>query len=596
MLDDDVWNFCIFFIIVIGLVWFFRIVKEFCSITQIRNSIETNQVVYDPTYSQQFPSTPIFSRPHYETNIKAQENKTKEGSELKSTFETFRFNKESFQCDRTAQSNTFNVSFDFSSTSPKTQVQLFYGVNSRSFKQYLRQLVINRKKMVDQIVEEITLYQKNNKNKKRRVNKKQKATLNKTKKKKNEKKLSQNYLNKLSLNNNDRSSECQFDSSEGFEKMSTDSSSDDISLNQEIDERSFTSHSKANKSQIQLTVETRFKRFLKKKMYTEKTQIIEDIVEINKNDYSSETDPSSDTKGKSGSGSGSEGEIHNDENFKLQDLEKEKEKEKENEKENQEIKEKEKEKENENENDITDDFILDDPNEGLQITVIDFGINEIKKTEKENVNINVNVNDNGILFEKKKKKKKKKKNEKLKKEIIQDFKHFLECSEIQTFEKGELLSYQSENFNCDQLSKIFRSEYEVKNTALYPLIIVIQNSPNFDFSNIDFWENDPELLRSSIIEHFPSSELILAEFSGFQYSPHIRAIFNSFGPNFYRISEVYGDYDESSECVICFSGRKEVILLNCCHLCVCKKCYHQIEKCPICRASYNSYILFKKKK
>ncbi len=44
------------------------------------------------------------------------------------------------------------------------------------------------------------------------------------------------------------------------------------------------------------------------------------------------------------------------------------------------------------------------------------------------------------------------------------------------------------------------------------------------------------------------------------------------------------------DCVICLSEQKQVFLLPCRHLCVCKGCLVHIDKCPVCRANFEEYI------
>lgn len=47
-------------------------------------------------------------------------------------------------------------------------------------------------------------------------------------------------------------------------------------------------------------------------------------------------------------------------------------------------------------------------------------------------------------------------------------------------------------------------------------------------------------------------------------------------------------FDE--ECVICLSDKKNVTLLPCRHLCVCNSCLVHIDKCPVCRTSFDEYV------
>jgi len=44
------------------------------------------------------------------------------------------------------------------------------------------------------------------------------------------------------------------------------------------------------------------------------------------------------------------------------------------------------------------------------------------------------------------------------------------------------------------------------------------------------------------------------------------------------------------ECVVCLEASKEVLLLPCRHMCVCSTCLTHIDKCPVCRATFEEYI------
>ncbi|TYZ60338.1 hypothetical protein PybrP1_003967 [[Pythium] brassicae (nom. inval.)] len=54
--------------------------------------------------------------------------------------------------------------------------------------------------------------------------------------------------------------------------------------------------------------------------------------------------------------------------------------------------------------------------------------------------------------------------------------------------------------------------------------------------------------------------------------------------------EVFGRGD--SECVICLERAQAAVLLPCRHLCVCRPCLREIDRCPICRAAFSSYACF----
>jgi len=66
----------------------------------------------------------------------------------------------------------------------------------------------------------------------------------------------------------------------------------------------------------------------------------------------------------------------------------------------------------------------------------------------------------------------------------------------------------------------------------------------------------------------------------------------------YDVQELYGMEEQtaSRECVVCLSEPKDTILLPCRHLCVCGTCFHQLDKCPVCRAPFVAYLKFTNKK
>lgn len=48
-------------------------------------------------------------------------------------------------------------------------------------------------------------------------------------------------------------------------------------------------------------------------------------------------------------------------------------------------------------------------------------------------------------------------------------------------------------------------------------------------------------------------------------------------------------YDD--DCVVCLTEKKDTTLLPCRHLCVCRGCLIHIDKCPVCRASFEEYLI-----
>ena len=59
-----------------------------------------------------------------------------------------------------------------------------------------------------------------------------------------------------------------------------------------------------------------------------------------------------------------------------------------------------------------------------------------------------------------------------------------------------------------------------------------------------------------------------------------------------EVQDVYrlGGEEGGDECVICFSEPTSVTLLPCRHECVCDECFRQVDKCPVCRATFATYI------
>lgn len=50
---------------------------------------------------------------------------------------------------------------------------------------------------------------------------------------------------------------------------------------------------------------------------------------------------------------------------------------------------------------------------------------------------------------------------------------------------------------------------------------------------------------------------------------------------------------ESAFCCVCLTGERQVLLLPCKHLCVCRECSmdDRMDKCPICRADIDERMV-----
>jgi len=63
-----------------------------------------------------------------------------------------------------------------------------------------------------------------------------------------------------------------------------------------------------------------------------------------------------------------------------------------------------------------------------------------------------------------------------------------------------------------------------------------------------------------------------------------------------QLHDIFGleDWGNAPECVACLTEPKDTILLPCRHLCVCHHCFDHLtlDKCPVCRAPFQSYLRF----
>lgn len=53
-----------------------------------------------------------------------------------------------------------------------------------------------------------------------------------------------------------------------------------------------------------------------------------------------------------------------------------------------------------------------------------------------------------------------------------------------------------------------------------------------------------------------------------------------------------GGLNEQSTCVVCLTNPRELVLLDCGHVCLCMDCFERLStpNCPICRQRYRSFM------
>jgi hypothetical protein len=98
----------------------------------------------------------------------------------------------------------------------------------------------------------------------------------------------------------------------------------------------------------------------------------------------------------------------------------------------------------------------------------------------------------------------------------------------------------------------------------------LEVSPEFEIS-----KNDDDILNKL-------DEVLINE-------PHTsQKVSNSPGRNIEPIQNIKPQEKECSQCVVCLTNRKEIVLLPCWHMCLCAECTPQIlksGKCPVCQTN-----------
>lgn len=110
--------------------------------------------------------------------------------------------------------------------------------------------------------------------------------------------------------------------------------------------------------------------------------------------------------------------------------------------------------------------------------------------------------------------------------------------------------------------------------------------------------------RSSANDGVSQKEVI--DFDGFMVGSRgiIFTPAEMFGLSTHAMDGLYGkklqsedgddDGDDAEECLICLTDQKEILLLPCKHFCVCSECFVHLDKCPVCRAGFDKYVLVDK--
>ena len=113
--------------------------------------------------------------------------------------------------------------------------------------------------------------------------------------------------------------------------------------------------------------------------------------------------------------------------------------------------------------------------------------------------------------------------------------------------------------------------------------------------------------RSGAVENEITSQLLLLSLSKAQpddgdgesettattFAPQLLHQVNLTAHAAFVAQEIFGmDEESGAECVICLTNPKDTTLLPCRHLCVCCECLKHIDKCPVCRSPFDTYMVF----
>ncbi|CAG9322143.1 RNF157_3 [Blepharisma stoltei] len=107
-------------------------------------------------------------------------------------------------------------------------------------------------------------------------------------------------------------------------------------------------------------------------------------------------------------------------------------------------------------------------------------------------------------------------------------------------------------------------------------------------------------IRASVTSRIIESTYIKFGMSGNQYQPKLIRQKLSMNELCYELHDIYGtttgcEDEETPECVVCLTNRKDTLVIPCCHMCLCVECAnimrsHHNSRCPICRTNVETLI------
>mmetsp|Transcript_7573 Transcript_7573/g.11336 ORF Transcript_7573/g.11336 Transcript_7573/m.11336 type:complete len:402 (+) Transcript_7573:39-1244(+) len=197
-------------------------------------------------------------------------------------------------------------------------------------------------------------------------------------------------------------------------------------------------------------------------------------------------------------------------------------------------------------------------------------------------------------------------------DLLEDNEYGL-ISKVRFFEKGNDQIYQTnfeENYfhelNLPEVSTL-KGNYNLA-IVIYPQNMQNQGSLGPTFNPIteecsNLGKKSPKRATKSnkreeqILYQQVSSVIGIVKFTNFEpnLEKQIISVTNSANKkmSYFSVEEVFGHNDDSAEdeCVICLTDSKSCILIPCRHFCVCNRCFRHIDKCPICRTGFDSFLV-----
>lgn len=182
--------------------------------------------------------------------------------------------------------------------------------------------------------------------------------------------------------------------------------------------------------------------------------------------------------------------------------------------------------------------------------------------------------------------------------------------------KLTLLCFAQDYMNYDKNKHFFKID---QNTLPRPQSFNISETSNGVFNKkfmIDFANIDNQILEASdkitfpIVIEFSTKKMSETQYSIYFYkisceneiykavlAKHLIKI----NDIYYTIYNLFTSSDEkNSECLICMTELKSIVVLPCRHICFCENCVEEVKKkhkseCPICRAKIESFLNIIKK-